>query len=489
MKAKKKLTIQAITEIKNGELIAIASDETVDRVGDKIKIVDWDFKNFKKNPVLQAGHDYRPEFTIGRARNLRVEGKKVIFTPEFHGITQLSQEIEQMYRKQYLKAWSVGFIPAREEGDSHELLEVSAVAVPANPNALTSIKSLQKEATKYDEKTVKDIESWVKKTEEPSFHVCQLRNPDSFNKGTFKTKSRKSKEFKKSYNVITGKLKGEDTLIEQSFEYNSKNWTSKDARKHCKTSNGKDFTKANESKSIKGVIPHKDHGKAVDSTKWNGPSEVKKASVSDLLVMSSWYDSENPTVKASYKLPHHKANGTHVAIWNGVKSAMGALLGSKEGVDVPASDRKGIYTHLKKHYAEFEKDVPKFKKYKKAELKELEKKGMIILKKKKSKKIEKVINEVVADVKEGKVISKRNKTIIQEAVESSIKAVGALEKLLELSKAPEKAIRPDSPKSRKEQKVKEPVKKINTDDVTRAVLKRIVGMSSNALRNINKKEK
>jgi len=168
---------------------------------------------------------------------------------------------------------------------------------------------------------------------------------------------------------------------------------------------------------------------------------------------------------------------------------MGALLGSKEGVDVPASDRKGIYTHLKKHYAEFEKDVPKFKKYKKAELKELEKKGMIILKKKKSKKIEKVINEVVADVKEGKVISKRNKTIIQEAVESSIKAVGALEKLLELSKAPEKAIRPDSPKSRKEQKVKEPVKKINTDDVTRAVLKRIVGMSSNALRNINKKEK
>ena len=60
-----KKTLQAITKFINGKMTAVASDESRDRVGDRLKVQDWDLKNFKKNPVLQAGHDYRPQFTIG----------------------------------------------------------------------------------------------------------------------------------------------------------------------------------------------------------------------------------------------------------------------------------------------------------------------------------------------------------------------------------------------------------------------------------------
>ena len=155
-----KKTIQAITERIEGKMIAIASDESEDRAGDIIKVDSWDFKNFLNNPVLQAGHDYRPQFTIGIAKNLRVEGKKVIFEPVFHTITKLAKEIKQMYEEGILKAWSVGYIP----GDRNELLEISAVAVPANANALMLVKGMDlNEEKEVKEKTAEFVKKEVTK--------------------------------------------------------------------------------------------------------------------------------------------------------------------------------------------------------------------------------------------------------------------------------------------------------------------------------------
>jgi hypothetical protein len=131
--------IKALTEKINGKMVAIASTDTIDRVGDSLKVDNWDFKNFKNNPVLLAGHDYRPQYVIGVAKNLKSEGNKIIFEPVFHTITNIAKELKQMYEEGILKAWSVGFIP----GTKNELLEVSAVAVPANAEALMlEMKSL-----------------------------------------------------------------------------------------------------------------------------------------------------------------------------------------------------------------------------------------------------------------------------------------------------------------------------------------------------------
>lgn len=156
----KKQQLEAFTEVKDGHMVAIASTETQDRMGDVLKLEDWDLKNFKRNPVLQAGHDYAPQFTIGVARNIRIEDKKLVFNPEFHDITPLAAQIKKMYEEGILKAWSVGFKPAMEEDEKHELLEISAVAVPANPDSLTFIEKSMESVSEKDGAVITD---WVTK--------------------------------------------------------------------------------------------------------------------------------------------------------------------------------------------------------------------------------------------------------------------------------------------------------------------------------------
>jgi phage head maturation protease len=141
----------AVEEVE-GQKLAIASEETVDRQGEIITLDGWDLKNFKRNPVMLWSHNpYEPN--LGHGKNMRlsdVNGKrKLVFEPDFHKITPLSQALDEMYEKGYLRAFSVGFLPlemepVEKDGDSwgpqrylkQELLEISAVNVPAHPNAL-----------------------------------------------------------------------------------------------------------------------------------------------------------------------------------------------------------------------------------------------------------------------------------------------------------------------------------------------------------------
>jgi hypothetical protein len=149
--------LEALTEIKDGKMTAIASTDAIDRVGDSLSVDSWDFKNFKKNPVLLGGHNYQPEYVIGVAKDIRIEGNKVLFEPAFHDITEYARQIKKMFEEKILKTWSVGYLPkGSEKSQTYELLEVSAVAVPANPEALTLYtKSLKKEDGEV-------IENWVK---------------------------------------------------------------------------------------------------------------------------------------------------------------------------------------------------------------------------------------------------------------------------------------------------------------------------------------
>jgi hypothetical protein len=123
--------------------------------------------------------------------------------------------------------------------------------------------------------------------------------------------------------------------------------------------------------SAKGVIPYKDLGKQPEDTAWDGPAQIREADVDVLKIICTWFDGEDAENKGAYKLPHHAAAGKHPANWKGVSAAMGALLGARGGVDVPSGDRKGIYNHLKKHYAQFDKEAPEFRDYKPEEIEKL----------------------------------------------------------------------------------------------------------------------
>jgi len=142
-----------ITEIddENRTFMAVASDDTTDRHGESIKQDGWDLDNFVKNPVVPWGHDYYNP-PVAKAVEIGLKDGKLMFKPKFATVEELSTDpsnpsewakfvdaVYRMYKGGYLRAFSVGFIPKEMEGDTfikQELLEVSAVTVPSNPNAL-----------------------------------------------------------------------------------------------------------------------------------------------------------------------------------------------------------------------------------------------------------------------------------------------------------------------------------------------------------------
>ena len=149
----------------SGVLEFIATDETLDRQGEVIPIDSWDLGNFKKNPVLLVNHDYKVQNIVGKASGIRVatrDGRKVmVFTPIFHGLTQLAKEVEAMVKEAILNTVSVGFLRSgpRKDGDieHNELMEISFVPVPANPSA-ERIKSLiDPQLTAEEETAVKQF--------------------------------------------------------------------------------------------------------------------------------------------------------------------------------------------------------------------------------------------------------------------------------------------------------------------------------------------
>jgi len=73
----------------------------------------------------------------------------------------------------------------------------------------------------------------------------------------------------------------------------------------------------------------------------------------------AWYDENDPENFGSYKLPHHDiVDGKFVVVWRGVAAAMAALMGARGGVDIPNEDWDSVYSHLKKHYEQFDKEPP-----------------------------------------------------------------------------------------------------------------------------------
>jgi len=126
-----------------------ASTADMDRDGEVIDVEGWDLKNFKKNPVIMYAHDYRT-LPIGKATHIGVKDGKLKNTVEFppEGTYEFADIVERLVNTGYLKTESVGFIPRKwedgEGGDKaprrtytkQELLEISIVPVPSNPNAL-----------------------------------------------------------------------------------------------------------------------------------------------------------------------------------------------------------------------------------------------------------------------------------------------------------------------------------------------------------------
>ncbi len=122
--------------------------------------------------------------------------------------------------------------------------------------------------------------------------------------------------------------------------------------------------------AAKAVVPYKDTGQSEE--RWEAPNlgdfadtgwaELSDAEKTRIANHFAWSEKLPPENYGQLKLPHHKASKDSIgpAVWNGVSAAMAALFGARGGVDIPESEMKGVYNHLAKHYAEFDKEPPEF---------------------------------------------------------------------------------------------------------------------------------
>lgn len=140
----------------------VASDGSRDTAGTVLNPKGWDLNRYNRNAVVGYQHKIyggfegseNPDYVIGKGRAY-MEGQRLMVDVEFEP-KELNEIAEKVYQKLLfgsLNAVSVGFLPkgrghwgTGEESlsgskptyyyEGQELLEVSVVNIPSNPNAL-----------------------------------------------------------------------------------------------------------------------------------------------------------------------------------------------------------------------------------------------------------------------------------------------------------------------------------------------------------------
>jgi HK97 family phage prohead protease len=130
----------------------IASTDVVDRVGDIVE-QDWQLEEFKTNPVVLWAHD-SSSAPVGKVVDISAAGGSLVAEIEWDMGGERGAEVARQFAEGFLSAVSVGFIPGalqprymladddprKADGgyvmSKNKLLEISAVPVPANAQAL-----------------------------------------------------------------------------------------------------------------------------------------------------------------------------------------------------------------------------------------------------------------------------------------------------------------------------------------------------------------
>ena len=163
---------------------AIASTGIKDRMGESIDPNGWDLENYKKNPVLLFAHKYN-ELPVGKVLDIRKTSEGLYIKGQVVSGIELADQVWTLVENGVLRALSVGFLPRKyNQGEKDnpydiieaELLEISFVPVPANPEALIQLGYKEDVINKF----VKLIELYQKSIKEKSdkeeFEICGKRD-------------------------------------------------------------------------------------------------------------------------------------------------------------------------------------------------------------------------------------------------------------------------------------------------------------------------
>lgn len=131
----------------------IASTDALDAHGTVLDQASWKLDRFRANPVVLYAHNQR-DLPVGFAENVRVEDGALRARLRFvtAAANPLAEQVWQLVQQKALRAVSVGFfagdMKTQKRGGreiavltDNELLEISVVPVPSNPEAVAKMRA------------------------------------------------------------------------------------------------------------------------------------------------------------------------------------------------------------------------------------------------------------------------------------------------------------------------------------------------------------
>lgn len=161
-------------------ITALASSGAIDRDGEIVEpaALKKVMPDYMKNPVILASHTHRLSDgrapVIGKVVAYRFDRKGLWIDVEF-APTELGQEYFRLYQGRYMRGFSIGFMGLKTDRrnvggrsvlvhtEIAELYEISACAIPCNPEALSKSKTFiqRKKIDREKERIYNDTDAYT----------------------------------------------------------------------------------------------------------------------------------------------------------------------------------------------------------------------------------------------------------------------------------------------------------------------------------------
>jgi hypothetical protein len=332
--------------------------------------------DFMTNPVMLHIHDYR-QVSVGKVLKLGVTDEEVGMAFMF-AETDQGQELRSLYDGDFMSAFSVGFIPRsvmRIDDDTPDKIDIevpSAAEVRTSEHVSDYIKGedgeytldaepaekFRLDLTKYDRRPRAVVSAWELLEVSP---VPVPSNPEALLvRAVRKACSRFTGPAKAFAEATLGEaLKTTTTTLEEfllaldDFELRGS------VARHTTPIDNEASWDGSAARATLARWASSDNTGSKETMDWGKFSRGY-----------GWFDSNAIEAFGSYKLPHHVIrDGELVGIWRGITTAMGALLGARGGVDV-GGDTQAVYNHLAQHYRDNDREPPPLtREYDEADLK------------------------------------------------------------------------------------------------------------------------
>ncbi len=331
---------------------AIASTATVDRHKEVLIPKGCIATRFLTNPVMLNIHNGR-EYPVGKVLDVKIDKSSVQFDFEFAD-TENGKELEKLYVSGFMNAFSVGFIP-KQYVDCYDLRDNEGNW------KVSSIEFDLPDGTKesFDLSAYKTNELYgiVPKWELLEISPVSIpANPDAL---LLRAKDDAVRKF-----IDQGHSKAAVSLVERRLTDNLADLSSK--------LHG--FMAKLESEApISSVVPYTksdvvDEAWDVQDSRaalvvWSSSDKSGDKETMDWGQYAKgfgWVDVEKADKFSSYHFCHHTVKeGNLLVVWKGLCLAMATLLTELSS----NTDAKEVYDHLNQHYADFGKTAPEYKEY------------------------------------------------------------------------------------------------------------------------------